>query len=663
MRLILEDRRQREIEVADDRRKREEQFAEERRMMREQLDALRALVERPATSRGTGEAKDSLKLAKLGDEDDIEAYLTTFERMMAAYEVEKRRWTYKLAPQLSGRAQQAFAAMEQAKAGDYEEVKAAILRRYDINEETYRQRFRAAKKKEGESHRELAIRLQDAVGKWTKDCTSVQQIREAIVTEQLLSTLPEEIRVWVKERKPKTSMEAGVLADDYIQARKAFADQKKVDQGKRQEKRETPARKWCRLCESGAHWTSDCPKKSKPGPDRMVRRSQDRSSVRCFKCDKTGHIARNCPEAAHFCGGGAKQKHSRRGKVSRRCSFYREGTVDGKVVSDILLDTGCSHTLISKDLVPDDRLLDRTIEIQCAHGDCVEYPLAEVEITIDGKNFEMLAGVAERLPAAMLLGEDVPGLWDLLGRERSKTALVVTTRAAAKRKEREAAEQARREASPEPTTTPLFDEQETDHFGADFDDELFSGGKKSHLSRRQNRANRQKYVQQEAKHPLEISAEELQKLQEEDPTLSAIRKAAKGDASTAGVGFFKKGGLLYRRWIPPGRDEEEMSVEQLILPQQCRGTVLQLAHKVPIAGHMGKTKTARRILQRFYWPSLFKDVADYCKCCPECQKCSTRKESRAPLYPCHQWRSLSNVSPWISWGHCLGVDQEISIYL
>ena len=54
---------------------------------------------------------------------------------MAAHEVEKARWTYKLAPQLSGRAQQAFAAMEQAKTGDCDEVKAAILRRYDINDE------------------------------------------------------------------------------------------------------------------------------------------------------------------------------------------------------------------------------------------------------------------------------------------------------------------------------------------------------------------------------------------------------------------------------------------------------------------------------------------------------------------------------------------------
>lgn len=55
--------------------------------------------------------------------------------------------------------------------------------------------------------------------------------------------------------------------------------------------------------------------------------------------------------------------------MSKRCNFY---TVDGKAVSDILLDTGCTHTLIRRDLVSEDRLLDSTIEIQCAHGDCVD---------------------------------------------------------------------------------------------------------------------------------------------------------------------------------------------------------------------------------------------------------------------------------------------------
>ena len=57
MRLLMEDRRQREKEIADDRRKREEEFAEERRMMREQIEALKALVESTASSRATGKLR------------------------------------------------------------------------------------------------------------------------------------------------------------------------------------------------------------------------------------------------------------------------------------------------------------------------------------------------------------------------------------------------------------------------------------------------------------------------------------------------------------------------------------------------------------------------------------------------------------------------------
>ena len=71
----------------------------------------------------------------------------------------------------------------------------------------------------------------------------------------------------------------------------------------------------------------------------------------------------------------------------------------------------------------------------------------------------------------------------------------------------------------------------------------------------------------------------------------------------------KGGGLIYWRWTPPGCDEE-MGVEQLVLPKVCRKAVLELAHKIPLAGHMGKDKTSQRILKRFYWHTLYKDVAD-----------------------------------------------------
>ena len=40
-----------------------------------------------------------------------------------------------------------------------------------------------------------------------------------------------------------------------------------------------------------------------------------------------------------------------------------------------------------------------------------------------------------------------------------------------------------------------------------------------------------------------------------------------------------------------------------------------------------------RILQRFYWPTVFKDAANYCKSCAECQKTSPRRTPPAPLIP------------------------------
>ena len=38
------------------------------------------------------------QLVRLTEKDNIETYLTTFERVMEAYEIDKNRWTFKMAP-------------------------------------------------------------------------------------------------------------------------------------------------------------------------------------------------------------------------------------------------------------------------------------------------------------------------------------------------------------------------------------------------------------------------------------------------------------------------------------------------------------------------------------------------------------------------------------
>ena len=51
------------------------------------------------------------QLTKLEATDDIEAFLVTFERVMASCRVPDEEWTMHLAPNLTGKAQQAYAAL------------------------------------------------------------------------------------------------------------------------------------------------------------------------------------------------------------------------------------------------------------------------------------------------------------------------------------------------------------------------------------------------------------------------------------------------------------------------------------------------------------------------------------------------------------------------
>ena len=48
--------------------------------------------------------------------------------------------------------------------------------------------------------------------------------------------------------------------------------------------------------------------------------------------------------------------------------------------------------------------------VLCAHGDTVAYPLAVVELKVDGLPLTVEAALSDTLPTAVLLGRDVPEL-------------------------------------------------------------------------------------------------------------------------------------------------------------------------------------------------------------------------------------------------------------
>ncbi|CAK9811642.1 Activity-regulated cytoskeleton associated protein 1 [Anthophora quadrimaculata] len=80
-------------------------------------------------------------------------------------------------------------------------------------------------------------------------------------------------------------------------------------------------------------------------------------------------------------------------------------------------------------------------------------------------------------------------------------------------------------------------------------------------------------------------------------------------------GYILANGVLYRH--APDTDAEEA---QLVVPAQEREKVLPEYHDAPTAGHYGAERTIHRILQRYFWPGLRRDVVRHVRNCIQCQR-------------------------------------------
>ena len=127
----------------------------------------------------------------------------------------------------------------------------------------------------------------------------------------------------------------------------------------------------------------------------------------------------------------------------------------------------------------------------------------------------------------------------------------------------------------------------------------------------------------------------LSKAQREDHTLKNVRRLAEsktqvkeGRKHSRGTAVYEwKDDILYRVFCRDGKENR-----QVVVPETYRTEVLRLAHDVPMSGHLGVTKTKQRIWNDFVWPGICGDVRRYCASCDKCQRASPRGSTqRVPL--------------------------------
>ena len=104
----------------------------------------------------------------------------------------------------------------------------------------------------------------------------------------------------------------------------------------RQEKQSvTVEKKRCHECNELGHIMKDCPKK------KFLLDGKDKRPLVCYNCHQKGHKSSESPANVLSCTELEKQKS---------CP-YTTGMVNNKSVNDVILDTGCSRTMVRRDLV------------------------------------------------------------------------------------------------------------------------------------------------------------------------------------------------------------------------------------------------------------------------------------------------------------------------
>ncbi len=275
-----------EADEAESRAKAARDEAEKQRVHEKGLIDLKDQARRKASADAPFDPCRYIRMVPQFSEKDIDKYFDHFEKIAISMEWKKNQWTLLLQTVLRGKAQEIYSALPAVDIADYDLVKRAILKAYELVPEAYRLQFRDTMKTDKETHVEFAHQKQVAFDRWCsskKVEKSFEDLRQMILIEEFKNSLPNNVRIYLEENKVSTLEQAAICADDYTIVHKKHQQSDKARfQGNRKSF-------------GGANKGENSSPKS-PEEKRFEIPAANKDTpikdVICFWCKKRGHFAK-----------------------------------------------------------------------------------------------------------------------------------------------------------------------------------------------------------------------------------------------------------------------------------------------------------------------------------------------------------------------------------
>ena len=576
----------------------------------ERLEAQKALTQ----PRETIKAKAPKIPAFNEGKDEMDSYLLRFERYATAQKWEPDTWATGLSALLQGKALDVYALMPKEDALNYDKLKVALLKRYELTEEGFKRKYKKCRPENGETFQQFTTRMKSYFTRWI-DMASIEKsyegLQDLILREQLTFICNRDLELFLREREPKSLEQASKLADQYKEARYVdivsltYKNNERSRSRSNSESRSPITRSpnqgnqgyprvRCYNC-GGPHVRRFCPQlkqgimkagavdyRRSRSPTRKVTFQTQEPEVPKEETAKDGNqntepkVCGAClilTDAVNYSQATTNEREMVKTsvgspiKVSSVSSLSEMSTVQGFVGEkpvEVLRDTGCSGVIVSKDLVPESAYTGRSQTMVMVDYSSSVVP--EVKVSIDTPYYkgEVLALCVEKPLVGLIIG-NIPG-----ARERNNPdinwvpALAVQTRA-----------QAKREGVTSKLKTPSIIDRT-------------------------------------------ITPAQVSKAQKDDVSLTTTRNRCKANETIGKATFLKKNDLLYRKFSSPNVEQGKI-FEQLIVPEQYRELVMQLAHESIFTGHLSVTSSIHKVLAEYYWPGIYRDVKCFVQSCEVCK--------------------------------------------